>query len=69
MLQDYYKNTNAVFLAHGYVGKRLGKTINGVLMHSEVFNIVALIDKNKVGIDTSKALSGVRKKVPVYATC
>ena len=69
MLQDHYKNTNAVFLAHGYVGEIIGKTINGVLMHSEVFNIVALIDKNKVGIDTSKTLPGVRKKVPVYAAC
>ena len=25
MLQDHYKNTNAVFLAHGYVGEILGK--------------------------------------------
>ncbi len=67
MLQEYYKNTNAVFLAHGYVGEILGKTINGVLMHSTVFNVVALIDKNKVGINTSTRLPGVRKKIPVYA--
>jgi len=68
LLQDYYNNTNSVFLAHGYVAKQLGKTINGVLMHSKLFNIVALIDKNKVGIDTSKVLQGIRKKVPVYAS-
>lgn len=65
MLQDIYNNTKAIFLAHGYVGEVLGKTINGVLMHSEVFEVVALIDKHKVGIDTSKQLSGVRKTVPV----
>lgn len=65
MLQELYKNTKAVFLAHGYVAKVIGKTINGVLMHSNVFDIVALIDKEKVGIDTSKSLPGVRKKVPV----
>ncbi|NJN28810.1 MAG: DUF1611 domain-containing protein [Cyclobacteriaceae bacterium] len=66
MLQDLYKNTNAVFLAHGYVGKLLGKTINGVIMHSTVFNVVALVDKDNAGIDTSKAIPGVRKKIPVY---
>lgn len=68
MLQDYYHHTNAIFIAHGYVGEILGKTINGVLMHSEVFNIVALIDRKKTGIDTSQSLPGVRKKIPVVGS-
>jgi uncharacterized NAD-dependent epimerase/dehydratase family protein len=64
--QELYKNTNAIFLAHGYVGEILGKTVHGVLMHSKVFNIVALIDREKTGQDTSKICSGVTKKVPIY---
>lgn len=65
MLQDYYNNVPTVFLAHGYVAELLGKTINGVLMHSKLFNVVSLIDREKVGIDTSKCIPGVKKQVPV----
>jgi uncharacterized NAD-dependent epimerase/dehydratase family protein len=68
MLQNYYKNTNAVFIAHGYVAELLGKTINGVIMHSTVFNVVALVDRYKEGIDTSTNLPGVRKKIPVFSS-
>jgi Uncharacterized conserved protein len=64
--QEIYHNTNAIFLAHGYVGEVLGKTVHGVLMHSTVFNTVALIDRNKAGQDTSKICPGVTKKVPIY---
>jgi uncharacterized NAD-dependent epimerase/dehydratase family protein len=64
--QKIYHNTNAIFLAHGYVGEILGKTVHGVLMHSKVFNTVALIDRNKAGQDTSKICPGVTKKVPIY---
>ena len=65
--QEIYHNTNAIFLAHGYVGEVLGKTVHGVLMHSKVFNTVALIDRNKAGQDTSKICPGVTKKVPIYS--
>lgn len=64
--QEIYHNTNAIFLAHGYVGEVLGKTVHGVLMHSTVFNTVALIDREKIGQDTSKICPGVTKKVPIY---
>jgi uncharacterized NAD-dependent epimerase/dehydratase family protein len=64
--QEIYQNTNAIFLAHGYVGEVLGKTVHGVLMHSTVFDTVALIDRNKAGQDTSKICSGVTRKVPIY---
>lgn len=64
--QEMYHNTDTIFLAHGYVGEVLGKTVHGVLMHSKVFNPVALIDKHKAGQDTSKICPGVTKKVPIY---
>jgi uncharacterized NAD-dependent epimerase/dehydratase family protein len=68
LLNKIYCNTPAIFLAHGYVGEMLGKTINGVLMHSELFDVVALVDRNRVGQDTGKICPGVTKKVPIYAT-
>jgi len=67
-LKNIYKNTPAIFLAHGYVGEILGKTINGVIMHSRLFDVVALVDKYKAGQDTSKICPGVRKKVHIVKT-
>jgi uncharacterized NAD-dependent epimerase/dehydratase family protein len=64
--QTIYNNTNAICIAHGYVGEILGKTVHGLLMHGEIFNIVALADKNKTGLNTSKICPGVTKKVPIY---
>lgn len=68
LLQERYLNTNAIFLAHGYVGEILGKTVHGVLMHSKVFNVVALVDREKVGQDTSKICPGVTKSVPIFSS-
>jgi uncharacterized NAD-dependent epimerase/dehydratase family protein len=64
--QEIYKNTDAIILAHGYVGEVLGKTVHGLLMHSKVFNILALVDRKKAGQRTSEICSGVTKDVPVY---
>ena len=64
--QEIYNNTDAIILAHGYVGEILGKTIHGILMHSKVFKIVALIDRTKAGQDTRQICQGVTKQVPIY---
>lgn len=64
--QEIYNNTDAIIIAHGFVGEILGKTIHGILMHSKVFNVVGLVDRDKTGLDTSKICAGVTKKVPVY---
>lgn len=67
MLKDIYQGTPAIFLAHGYVGELLGKTIHGVLMHSSVFDVVALVDRQKAGQDTARICPGVTRTVPIYA--
>ncbi len=68
MLQDIYNQTPAIILAHEHVGKVLGKTIHGILMHSKLFNVISLIDRNTAGMDTSKICQGVSKKIPIFAT-
>ncbi len=68
MLSDIYHRTPAIFLAHGYVGEILGKTIHGVLMHSRVFDVVALVDRDKAGQDTARICPGVDISVPIVAT-
>lgn len=69
-LQDIYPpHTPAVFLAHGYIGTLHGKTVYGVLMHSQVFEWVAVIDREKAGIHMNELSGfGVTKPTPVYAT-
>ena len=64
-MNEVYNNTPAVFLAHGYVGEVLGKTIHGVLMHSRVFKVKALVDRVRGGQDTSRICPGVTVKVPI----
>jgi uncharacterized NAD-dependent epimerase/dehydratase family protein len=67
-LRNIYYQTEAIILAHGYVGEILGKTVNGILMHSTVFNTVALVDRIKAGQDTSKICPGVTRQVPICST-
>ncbi len=64
--QEIYNDTDAIILAHGYVGEILGKTVHGLLMHGKVFNIVAITDREKAGQDTSVICPGVTKQVPIY---
>jgi uncharacterized NAD-dependent epimerase/dehydratase family protein len=66
ILQENYKDTDAIILAHGYVGEVLGKTVHGILMHSRLFNVVALVDREKAEQDTSKICPGVTVQVPIY---
>ncbi|MBN1182702.1 MAG: DUF1611 domain-containing protein [Bacteroidales bacterium] len=66
MLQKKYRNTDSIIIAHGYVGNILGKSINGILMHSSLFHIVAIVDKEKAGCDTSTICLGVNITVPIF---
>lgn len=68
MLNDFYRNTPAIFLAHGYVGELLGKTVHGVLMHSTVFDVVGLVDRHRAGQDTARICPGVTHTVPIFET-
>jgi len=66
-LQKIYHQTNAIIIAHGHEGEIPTQTIHGILKLSTLFNIVALIDKHKVGQDTSEIYPWATKKVPIYA--
>lgn len=63
----YKKKEDVIVLAHGLIGTVRGKTANGLIMHSTIFNVVALVDKNAVGKDTSEICKGVSLKVPIYS--
>ena len=53
-LEALYFNTPAVILGHGYIGELLGKTAHGLLMHSRLFQIRAVVDRCKAGQSTRR---------------
>jgi uncharacterized NAD-dependent epimerase/dehydratase family protein len=63
----YKKKINVILYADRLIGTVRGKSANGLMMHSKLFNVVAIIDKHAVGKDTAKVCSGVRISVPIYA--
>ena len=68
MFHNYYDQTPTIILAHGYVGKVLGKSIHGILMHSTLFDVKALVDQDTAGQNTNEICQGVTKQVPIYGS-
>ena len=56
----------AILLAHDLIGTVRSKSANGLMMHSRLFSVEAIVDQNAEGADTSKVCPGVTYKVPVY---
>lgn len=63
----YKKKEDVILLAHNLIGTVRGKTANGLMIHSQIFNVVGIVDKNAAGKDTSKVCPGVKIKVPIYS--
>lgn len=59
----------SIVLAEGKIGEPGGKTANGVVMHSEIIQPVAVVDSTKAGISLPEALgrSGV-DDIPIVAS-
>jgi uncharacterized NAD-dependent epimerase/dehydratase family protein len=55
----------AVVYCEANFGAIDGKTANGLVRHSELYDIVAVIDSHKAGIDAGVALGEVSKSIPI----
>ena len=62
----YNKKKDVILFAHNLIGTVRGKSANGLMMHSKIFNVVAIIDEDAVGLNTAKVCPGVRISVPIY---
>lgn len=60
--------TKAVVLAEGCLGEDMGKTANGLILHSMRDEIVAAIDSTKVGRDAGEVITGKKNGIPVVGT-
>jgi len=59
--------STAVVYCEGNFAQPDGKTANGLVRHSERYEIVAIIDSEHAGLDAGKVLDGVDNGIPICA--
>lgn len=60
------RTATAVIYCEGNFGASDGKTANGLVRHSERYDILAVIDSDKAGLDAGMVLDGLMNDIPVY---
>jgi uncharacterized NAD-dependent epimerase/dehydratase family protein len=58
----------AIVFGEGQLGKLDGKVTNGLVRHSETYEIAGVIDSTKAGMDAGEYLDGVKNGIPVFRT-
>ena len=59
--------TSAVVYCEGQFGEQDGKTANGLVRHSQKYQILSVIDSTHAGVDAGSFLDGHRNGIPVLA--
>lgn len=57
---------SALVYSENELGKLDGKVANGLVRHSEKYNIVGIVDSTKVGLDAGEYLDGVKNEIPIF---
>lgn len=60
--------STAIVYCEGQFGEQDGKTANGLVRHSEKYEILSVIDSRRTGADAGKLLDGTANGIPVLAT-
>ena len=58
----------AIVYGEGQLGKLDGKVTNGLVRHSETYEIAGVIDSTKAGMDAGEYLDGAKNGIPVFRT-
>jgi uncharacterized NAD-dependent epimerase/dehydratase family protein len=58
---------SAIVYCEGQFGEQDGKTANGLVRHSEKYEILSVIDSHQAGADTGTFLDGTANGIPVLA--
>lgn len=56
----------AIVYCEGNFARIDGKTANGLVRHSEAYQILSVIDSNHSGMDSGQVLDGVANKIPIF---
>ena len=59
--------STAIVYCEGQFGEQDGKTANGLVRHSEKYQILSVIDSHQAGADTGVLLDGMANGIPVMA--
>jgi uncharacterized NAD-dependent epimerase/dehydratase family protein len=60
--------STAIVYCEGVFGEQDGKTANGLVRHSEKYEILSVIDSLRAGVDAGKFLDGTANGIPVLAS-
>src|ERR1700684_749980 len=60
--------STAIVYCEGQFGEQDGKTANGLVRHSEKYEILSVIDSLRAGVDAGKFLDGTANRIPVLAS-
>jgi uncharacterized NAD-dependent epimerase/dehydratase family protein len=60
--------TSAVVYCEGQFGEQDGKTANGLVRHSEKYDVLSVIDSHQAGVDAGMFLDGTANGIPVVAS-
>lgn len=60
--------STAVVYCEGQFGEQDGKTANGLVRHSERYEVLSVVDSVRAGVDAGRLLDGVANGVPVLAS-
>ncbi|MEQ9405600.1 MAG: DUF1611 domain-containing protein [Cyclobacteriaceae bacterium] len=58
----------ALVYSENELGKIDGKVANGLVRHSEKYNIVGVVDSLKSGLDAGEYLDGIKNGIPVFGS-
>jgi uncharacterized NAD-dependent epimerase/dehydratase family protein len=57
--------STAVIYCQGQFGEQDGKTANGLVRHSEIYDVLSVIDSTQAGVDAGAFLDGTPNGIPV----
>ncbi|MHC1599091.1 MAG: DUF1611 domain-containing protein [Candidatus Methanofastidiosia archaeon] len=58
--------SKAIVYCDNQFGKMDGKIANGLVRHSEKYEIAGIIDSSKVGMDAGEYLDGIKNGIPIF---
>lgn len=62
------RGSRAIVYCDGLFGEQDGKTANGLVRHSEKYEILSVIDRSQAGVDAGELLDGEPNGIPVLAS-
>ncbi|EHP83570.1 DUF1611 domain-containing protein [Methanotorris formicicus] len=67
-LKDYYQDTPGLIITHDYFDTKNAKTAHGIILYSEIFNVVGVVDRKFAGNRVCDVVPFIKKDIPIYSS-